>query len=392
MIRSLFKRSGLHFSGSLVSRIFTSTVYIVLSRFISPTEYGQATLVFTFVLLGSVVGDYGLSQWYQKQDNESQAFRSFLHLRLIFALISSFLLFFLATWLKWLPVPLAITASLLLIPHAVLSIASAHLIRAKEVLKPSLQQVIQAIPVLIVLFLRQHQVTVLEVASAYLIGDLIAVVLLFPRHELKELQGSRSPLFATFRSSSKYALLNYTSATYARADSVLVRGYLGEAALGFYGLAYRYLEYFAMLPSSLVQISFPIFARDKKLGKAHIIKITMLMACVGMFFSVFLALLAPIIITTFHGSLYSPAIIIMQILSATLFLLFINAPLSTYIQSSDMVKKFLPFGILNTSLNIALNIILIPLYGLQGAAWAMMITEGTGLMINGFFTYRLLTS
>lgn len=389
MIRSLFKRSGVHFGGSIISKIFTSTVYIVLSRFISPAEYGQATLVVTFSLLGSVVGDYGLAQWYQKQEDEKKAFRSFLRARILLAAATSVILFTLITWLDWLPVNLALATSLVLLPHALLSIAAAYLVRHQDVFKPSLQQVIQSVPILIIMLIKQHSVTVFDAVAAYLIGDIIAVWLLFPRHKLLELSGATVSIRRTLRSATKYALLNYTSATYARADSVLVRGYLGEAALGFYGLAYRYLEYFALLPSSLVQITFPIFARDSRSAKKHIFALAGCMALFGILFGGLLAFLAPIIINAFHGSAYAPSIIVMQILSAALVLMFINAPLSSYVQSSDLVKKFLPFGILNTALNVSLNILLIPLWGLQGAAIAMLITESTGMFINIWFTKQL---
>ncbi len=389
MITSLFKRSGVHFSGSIISKIFTSTVYIVLSRFISPAEYGQATLVVTFSMLGSVVGDYGLSQWYQKQEDEKKAFRSFMRTRMVLAVATSVTLFTLITWLDWLPFNLALVTSTVLLPHALLSIATTYLIRHQDVFKPSLQQVIQSVPILIIMLIKQHSVTVFDAVTAYLIGDIVAVWLLFPRHKLSQLSGAYLSLRKTLRSATKYALLNYTSATYARADSILVRGYLGEAALGFYGLAYRYLEYFALLPSSLVQITFPIFARDSKSAKKHIFKLAGCMALFGIVFGGLLVFLAPIIINAFHGSEYAPAIIVMQILSATLVLMFINAPLSSYVQSSDLVKKFLPYGILNTALNVSLNILLIPQWGLQGAAAAMLITECTGLLINLWFTKQL---
>lgn len=392
MIRSLFRRSGLHFGGSIISKIFTSTVYILLSRYISPEEYGQATLAVTCILLGTIVGDYGLSQWYQKQDDERKAFGTFSKMRLTLAAVTALSLFSILTLSGWLPKPLAIITSLVLLPHAATSVASAYLIRAKSVLKPSLQQVIQAIPVLAAIFFMGHNITVFIATAAYFVGSMSAALLLFPFARIREITSAHVRYRATMRAATKYALLNYTSATYARADSVLVRGYLGEAALGFYGLAYRYMEYFALLPSSLVQVAFPLFAQNKKIGTRHIFTMTLIMTIGGMLFSLVLAAAAPIIIATLHGPSYTPAITIMQILSATLFFMFINAPLSAYVQSSDFVKKFLPFGIANTLFNVMLNITLIPIFGMQGAAFAMMISEITGLFINIYFAKKLSTS
>lgn len=89
------------------------------------------------------------------------------------------------------------------------------------------------------------------------------------------------------------------------------------------------------------------------------------------------------------GPAYAAGIPILKILSIVVFLFFFNAPLATFIQSSSLLKKFLPFGIGNTVLNIILNIALIPLYGIQAAAWNMVVTETLGAMINVYFVQKI---
>jgi len=42
---------------------------------------------------------------------------------------------------------------------------------------------------------------------------------------------------------------------------------------------------------------------------------------------------------------------------------------------------------LNTAANIALNILIVPKYGISGAAFVMLFTECTGLIINLGFVY-----
>ena len=47
---------------------------------------------------------------------------------------------------------------------------------------------------------------------------------------------------------------------------------------------------------------------------------------------------------------------------------------------------------MNTSLNILLNIVFIPYYGLIAASWIMLFTEITGLFINLYFVNKIYRS
>jgi O-antigen/teichoic acid export membrane protein len=62
------------------------------------------------------------------------------------------------------------------------------------------------------------------------------------------------------------------------------------------------------------------------------------------------------------------------------------------VQSSKYVQNFLPFGIANTVGNLILNILVVPIYGIHGAAWVMAVTETTGLIINIYFAQKLYKS
>lgn len=390
MIKRIFKQSGIHFGGSLLGKIFATTAYILLSWYIVPEQYGQGILSVTIILLSTVIGDYGLRQWYQKQEREEESFVAYSKIRIILGIIIAILTFVITYYLNWLPLSLNIITSIAIVPYALLSIANSYLVRAGQVMRLSMWQIVQTMPIFLVIILLKHDLTLETVFTANLIGVSGAVMILFPWRKLKKLSQGSVSLYQVLRSSSKYALLNYTSVTYARADSILVRNYLGSAALGFYGLAYRYLEYFALFPSSLVQILFPIFAQNKVVTARTIFKLTLLVGLIGLFFSLILAMIAPLLILKLHGTAYAPSVPVLQILSGTLILFFVNAPLSTFVQASDMVKKFLPFGIANTVLNVVLNILTIPALGIIGAAVTMLITEMTGLLINIYFAHKIL--
>ena len=58
-------------------------------------------------------------------------------------------------------------------------------------------------------------------------------------------------------------------------------------------------------------------------------------------------------------------------------------------RASVSVEKFLQFGIANTVLNVVLNVTFIPQFGLLAAAYVMLTTEITGLLINVYFVRKV---
>ena len=388
MLKDIFKRAGTHFGGSIISRIFATSTFILLSRYIPLNEYGQGILGITVIQLGNVAGDFGLTQWYQKQEHEEKAFFILLPLRLILGFVVSIAIVAMNVYLSWFTTDLALLIAGINLLQSFTSIASAYLILHKRVIMPSLLQAMLSIPILLLIFLAPRDVTLFNTYAAFALGNTFAIFILFPLKRLRFSPQPPSALWNALRSSSKYALLTYTSATYARADSILVRVYAGEAALGFYGLAYRYLEYFAMLPSSVVQILFPIFAQKEGTRK-HLFDMTVVMGAIGAAVAGVVMTSASVVILTLHGTTYAASIPILKVLSGSLILFFVNAPLATFVQASDIVKKFLPFGIANTVLNVALNVALIPQFGILAAAYVMLTTEITGLLINVYFVRKV---
>ena len=180
-----------------------------------------------------------------------------------------------------------------------------------------------------------------------------------------------------------------TSFAYARGDQIVIQYLLNSAALGFYGGAYRYLETLSLLPAALSQNLFPLAAQKEGIRRHQLIKIVAVVAVIGGIISALLFFLSNFFIVSLMGQNYEPAVGVLQILSLVLFLFFLNAPLASVVQSSSFVQKFLPFGILNTIANVLLNIAAIPIYGIYGAAWVMVVTEISGLAINLGFVYKI---
>jgi O-antigen/teichoic acid export membrane protein len=62
--------------------------------------------------------------------------------------------------------------------------------------------------------------------------------------------------------------------------------------------------------------------------------------------------------------------------------MYINAPIGNILYNSDKISKFIPYAVLNTSLNIILNFVFIKKWGYIGASTTTLITEITGFLLQ----------
>lgn len=395
MIKSLFKHSTIYFSGLFISKVLTTVAWIVIARLFAPVIFGQVVLYLTFIQLSTYFANFGLNQWYQKQIENHQyqrglLFNKILNARLITLFLSLVILGFFLFFTKSFSLSAAIFTLLALIPDSLLAIGEGYYLEQKKGLRVSLKSAGMAIVILLTLPFIKQPFIFEKITAANLLAETITVFWFFPWFELKSF--CLIPIkqsFQLLRSSAHFAILIFTSFFYARGDHLMINYLLNTKALGLYGAAYRYLEALALIPTALSHNLFPISAKKQGVPFVTIIRIIVTMTFLGLLVSASLFFLADFLVISLVGSAYNQAVLPLKIFSFVLFLFFVNSPLSTVVQSSNHLKSFLPFGIINTVFNLLLNVIFIPIYGINASAWSMLVTETTGLILNIFFFKKI---
>ncbi len=393
MLRTLFKNSGIYFAGMMGNKVLNVLMWIILARLFQPDFVGSIILFLTVGEIATFMADFGLNQWYMKnadEHNRNEKFLEVISARIVTLIISiSGLGLFLAVTQTFDNI-LTLTLLLSLIPKAGLSVLDGYLLERKASLQIAIKNSTATILFLSGFLITGSSMTLQATAILYTSALILTTIIFFPWgllkqfrfHELEKIQ-------KTLKSSYSYAILIMSSYLYARGDTLLV-GYLaGPMALGAYGMAYRYLEGFSLFPSAIVQNLFPVSAKKGTVGSLQLKQMTAVMAFLGLCVAVFVYYFAEPLVTVILSDKYTNAAPILRIFGVVLILFFINAPISAVVQSSDLVGKFLPFGIFNTLLNLILNAMTIPLYGAEGAAWVMAGSELSGLLINLYFVGKL---
>ncbi len=190
--------------------------------------------------------------------------------------------------------------------------------------------------------------------------------------EMKRVLGQALPL-ATFWS---------LQMLYYRVDTVILKSLQGNEAVGLYDAAYTYLNSTLSLSMLFGLSTFPIFSaaqdNSKDFGRITLRAIKLLLF-LGIPITVGGYFLATPLIVLFSSAKYISSGPIFSILSLSVVPFFIS---NIYVIVLTVKKpKFL--NILYFSLfilNVALNFIFIPLWGVNGAAWATVLCEATGLV------------
>jgi len=184
---------------------------------------------------------------------------------------------------------------------------------------------------------------------------------------------------------------------YFYVDTLLLRPMQGEASVGYYNAAYRILAFSIMVPVLFNQVIFPILSRfsyidyQKNPTLKRIFRRTVLyMAVSGIPVATALYFLATPVLTLVCGDNYARSSDCLRILSLAICSIFLTYPHISMLIASGKQMLFALIAGFSGIFNVILNLILIPKYSFEGAAWATFFTE-TAVLVCAIVCVRKYT-
>ncbi len=166
---------------------------------------------------------------------------------------------------------------------------------------------------------------------------------------------------------------------YARIDQVMIKHMLNEAAVGSYAVAVRLSEATSFLPGIVITSLFPAIAKSKENGietyHRNLQRFFDLICFIGFSIAIFFTLFSGLIVETFFGSSYSSAASILTIHIWGMLFSFLGVSSTQWLVLEKKQKYRLYRTVMGVIINIVLNFILIPIYGVVGAAIATLISQ-----------------
>jgi len=166
-------------------------------------------------------------------------------------------------------------------------------------------------------------------------------------------------------------------------DSMLIRQFIGAEQLAYYGLAYKIYGNLIQPAYFFVNSIFPMMSVKETNKRNLFFKSTGLMIAGMLLIVPIVYFLAPWIISVLAGNEFGESIVILRILLVAMVFAYISHLVGFTIIAKGGQKQILMIGIISLLVNVIGNLIAIPRFGINGAAWVTVVTEGiaSGLMI-----------
>lgn len=191
------------------------------------------------------------------------------------------------------------------------------------------------------------------------------------------------------------AISSLSIVIYTRIDQIMLAKYLGSYSVSLYSAAHSITQGWAIIPSALVTSMMSTIIRKKSSRKADKLIHLLYVIAISTFVPVFalVSLMCGPIIDLIYGKAYHAAAGILLIGAFTTCVSVMGTVAYRVIIMNAGFRFVAIKMLLIAVLNIALNSYLIPLYGIEGAAFATLLSEFSSLFIlNAFFRKGFITS
>lgn len=179
-----------------------------------------------------------------------------------------------------------------------------------------------------------------------------------------------------------YTAVELLAFSYLRIDTVFVGRLLGEGAGATYGLVYRVIDAMTALATPTLLLVFPhaarLVAEGKGVGQLRrtasrvVPRAALVLALVVLGLAGVLAAVVPRI---------AEGVDALRLLIATVPLLYFSAFEMHLRSAEDRNGNVLATGVIVLTVNVVLNLMLIPAHGMTGAAWALVLAEVAQLSV-----------
>ena len=402
--------------GQLGSRIFRAFIIIYAARVLGVGEYGVFSYVLGLAGFFTLFADIGvnsiltreINRYPEKADN---FFATAFWIKISLLLLSSVLVIFVAPHFSRIEGAKALVplVALLNFFDGIREFSNAYL-RAKE--KMELEAFTTtltnaAITVFGIIILYYFQVNAGALVVTYILSastGTIAGVVILRKQFSKVITFFKSDLVKGIISSAwPITLLVVIGIFMTNIDIIMLGFFKTNQDVGLYSAGQKIIQIFYTLPAIIATSFFPVISRF--VGQRDNIRAKLLMEkgitavlLIGIPLIMGGVVLGKSIINLLYGASYLPATLSFQILILNILFVFPSYLIGNYIFAYDQQKKAAPYLLAGSIANVILNALLIPKYGIAGAAFATLCSQALyqflsfslAKKINNFYVIRYL--
>lgn len=191
---------------------------------------------------------------------------------------------------------------------------------------------------------------------------------------------------------SSFLLSAIAITTYMRFDQFLIRHLVGPYGLGLYAAVVPFAQVWQILPLSVITSLAPVIAREAEKGEAAYYRalraMFVLLGVASLAISLGILLFAGLAVRLFLGPAYQEAVPVLQVYAFTNVSVALGLAWNVWVSNSGKGRLLVLNTVVGGIVSILANFILIPRFGIMGAAVAANLSFVTSALLMNFFTCR----
>lgn len=396
--------------GKAITTLTTLVATILIARTYGPENYGDFTLITTYVALFYLISDFGFNaivlEKIQNQNTKKEYFKTLLGLRLFW---SFFLVFLSISITSLLPQTHGFNNAVRIgIIIFSLSVITQSLTTTTNIIFQNKLRYDQAslalfigslLNLILVIIFTTHNSPLIFIIISFLLGSVLTSLasLFLSKKTDSEIDLLPSFNFSKFKeifiSSIPLGITLVFNLIYFRADTFILALTRSQEEVGNYGLAYRFFEAVLVLPTFFMNSLYPLFLSVKNNPeslKKIVSKSFKILLIISIFTSLIFLIIAPNLISISGGAMFDQSTSALRLLSLS-FPSFFLSSLYMWLLITLGKRKILA-AIYGTSmiLNIILNLIFIPAFGIPAAALTTLLGETLILIVTYYLSSEYL--
>lgn len=234
----------------------------------------------------------------------------------------------------------------------------------------------------------------LALMSGSIFNFFFSSILLWKKTEVRPcLCFDKTLLISLFKIAYPFALAGIFVKVYSYLDSVLLSKMVGDAAVGFWSVAYKLTYAFQFIPMAFSAAAFPAmsayFVSDKTMLRKTFERVLFYLAILAVPIAFGIFSLAEPLILKLYGASYAASVLPLQVAIFTVIFIFLNYPIGSLLNATDRQMTNTAIMGVCMGLNVVLNVILIPRFSYLGAAISAVISHALLFAIGLIFAGRI---
>lgn len=378
-------------SATVIQMILSLFVNMVVARYLGKTNYGILNYSLSFINFFMGICTLGLNSitikyLVNEKDNQGEIMGTCLGMRIISSIISIIMIIIFVILLKGNEKVIIITTllqslSLIFESFTVINLWYQYKLQSKYTAIITFIAYIAMVSYKVILVVLKKNV--IWFAFSHCVSSIVIAILLYiiykkqkgPKFSFSKLKGKE-----LLGQSYHFILSSLMVAIYAQTDKIMIGSMIDDiSAVGLYAVSTTIISLWSFLPSTIINSFQPVILEYKKTAvnkyKMKLKQLYSIIIWLSILYTLFVFIFGKYLVLLLYGNDFLDGVSSLKIAIFGVTFSYIGCVREMWLVCEGKQKYAKWFSFIGAILNVILNFILIPKYGIVGAAIATMLTQ-----------------